>query len=212
MKIPIAREIIPFLIPSIIITVIFYFVSPYVFIAGLIFCGYLFYFFRDPIRKKIDDKDLILSPADGKVVDIDQVMEPNLFKERVWRVSIFLSIFNVHVNYAPIDGTIVYLVYKKGKFLPANSSKSAMANENNSIGLHNKKTGLKIMVRQIAGIIARRVVSDHKIDDAVSRCERIGIIKFGSRVEVYIPLNCKISVKKGDKVKGKLSILGIYDE
>ncbi len=212
MKIPVAREVIPFLIPSVIVTVVSYFFNTYVFIAGFVFCGYLIYFFRDPIRKKIVDKGLILSPADGKVVDIDQIMEPNLFKEKVWRVSIFLSIFNVHVNYAPIDATVTYLVYKKGKFLPANSKKSAMANENNSIGFHNKKTGLKIMVRQIAGLIARRVVSDHKINDTVSRSERIGIIKFGSRVEVYMPLNCKLSVKKGDKVKSTLSILGIYDE
>ncbi len=207
-RIPIAKEALPFIIPAVVLTVIFFFIHLYLCIAGVIICAYILYFFRDPNRSVPEGEGLIVSPADGKVVGVDQVIENDVFGERVWRISIFLNIFNVHVNYAAIEGDIIYQKYKQGSFLPANAQKSAIANESNTIAIKNNKEHT-VIVRQIAGLIARRIVSYCNINDSVEMGQRIGIIRFGSRVELYMPLSCTVKVKTGDKVKGKTSILGI---
>jgi len=207
MRCAVAKEVMPYIVPSVLVTALFFLLNIWCGIIGLVVCLYLLYFFRDPERVMPECETAILSPADGKVVGVDYVIENDFFNEKVCRISIFLSIFNVHINYAPIAGKVLYNKYCKGEFLPANSPKSALVNENNSIGLCDGN-GLKVLVRQIAGLIARRVVCKIKPGDFIKKGEKFGMIKFSSRVEVYLPLNTKIKVKKGDIVKGKISILG----
>ncbi len=207
MRIPVAKEVMPYFIPSILLTVIFFAFNLWFGIIGLIISIYFLYFFRDPERTLPDLKNAIVSPADGVIVGVDHVMENEFFKDKVCRISIFLSIFNVHMNYSPINGKVVYFNYQKGQFLPANSPKSAIVNESNSIGISDNN-GFKLIVRQIAGIIARRVVCGVKEGDFIEKGQKFGMIKFSSRVEVYLPVTAKVKVKKGDIVKGKISILG----
>lgn len=207
-NIPIAREVIPFITPAAVVTLIFFIINVYLGIFGLILCAYILYFFRDPHRSVPEGEGLIVSPADGKVVGVDQVIENEVFGEKVWRVSIFLNIFNVHVNYAPIEGDIIYQNYKQGRFLPANSAQSALSNESNTIGIE-RSSERRVLVKQIAGLIARRIVCYFTVNDKLDIGQKIGLIRFGSRVELYLPLSCTIKVKKGDKVTGKTTIIGV---
>ncbi|MDX9702852.1 MAG: phosphatidylserine decarboxylase family protein [Candidatus Auribacterota bacterium] len=206
--IPIAKEVLPFIIPAAVVTIICFFIHRYFGIAGLVICAYILYFFRDPYRTTPQGEGLIVSPADGKVIGVDQVIDNEIFGERVWRISIFLNIFNVHVNYAPIEGNIIYIKYRQGSFFPANSEKSAIANESNSIGIESNKERT-VIVKQIAGLIARRIVCYCKLNDSLEIGQKIGLIRFGSRVEVYMPLSTTLKIKKGDSVKGKITVLGV---
>lgn len=208
MRLPFAKDVFPYLIPVVIITICLFFVNRAFGVAGLILCAYLLYFFRDPQRTLPEGKGIIVSPADGTIVGIDTVTENDFFTQKVYRISIFLSIFNVHINYAPVGGEIVYTSYQKGKFLPANLDKSSLLNENNTLGILKDK-GVRIMVRQIAGIIARRIVCTCAQGDTINQGDKIGMIKFGSRVELYIPASSEIRIKEGDHVKGKISVLGV---
>lgn len=177
-------------------------------ILGVIFI-FNFYFFRDPERKIPQSDNLILSPADGTVVMIEEVDEPYYFKERVQRVSIFLSVFNVHVNRIPVSGVVEFVKYIKGKFLVAFADKASEENEQSIIGIQHKKG--KILFKQIAGIIARRIVYHVKEKDNVTAGDRFGLIRYGSRVDVFFPKNAKIKVKLKDKVIGGESILGEFE-
>jgi len=162
-------------------------------------------FFRVPRRNPPQGTGLILSPADGKVVEIQEVAEGQFLKDRCNRISIFLSIFDVHMNYAPAGGTIEWIDYKKGNFHWAFEPKASESNENQRIGISTPAG--KILVRQIAGTVARRLVLSKKILDKVSQGEIIGMIKFGSRVEIYLPRQFPIRVKRGDRVAGGLTVL-----
>jgi len=163
-------------------------------------------FFRDPQREpKVQDNQFI-SPADGKVVDITEVYEDKYLKTKVQRIGIFLSVFDVHINYAPCDGTVEFFEYNKGQFKNAMLKAASEVNENNFIGIAGKKT--KLAIKQIAGLIARRVVFYPSKDSPIEAGKKIGLIKFSSRVEIFLPLDTKIHVKIGDKVKGALTILG----
>lgn len=168
-----------------------------------------FYFFRDPERKIPSDDNLILSPADGTVVLIEDVTEPYYFKEKVTRVSIFLSVFNVHVNRIPVNGKVEFVKYLKGKFLVAFADKASEENEQSIIGIMHKKG--KILFKQIAGIIARRIVFHVEEGDSVTAGKRFGLIRYGSRVDVFFPKNAKIKVNLKDKVIGGESILGEFE-
>lgn len=147
----------------------------------------------------------MLSPADGKIVGIDEVQEPHFVKERCTRVSIFLSIFDVHMNYAPVAGIIDWVAYQKGRFHWAFQPKASEANENQRIGISSSMG--KILVRQIAGAVARRIVLFKKPSQSVLGGERIGMIKFGSRVEIYLPPKLSLKVRVGDRVAGGLTVL-----
>jgi len=168
-----------------------------------------FYFFRDPERTIPDGENLILSPADGKVVLIEEVDEPYYFKEKVMRVSIFLSVFDVHVNRIPVKGKVEFIKYIKGKFLVAFADKASEENEQSIIGIQHEKG--KILFKQIAGIIARRIVYHVEEGDSVSAGDRFGLIRYGSRMDVFFPKNAKINVKLKDKVYGGESILGEFE-
>ena len=163
-------------------------------------------FFRIPGRVSPSGDGIVLSPADGKVVGVDEVEEPYFVKGRCTRISIFLSILDVHMNYAPVDGVVDWVRYQEGQFQWAFAPKASDLNENQRIGISSSRFG-KILVRQIAGAVARRIVLFKKVAERVNKGERIGMIKFGSRVEIYIPPALLVRVKTGDRVAGGLTIL-----
>ena len=196
-----------YFILSCLITII---IIPFYTILGILLCIlsiYIFYFFRDPIRS-IPPENVVVSPADGLVTFIGDSkcpLENNLDKNNYTKISIFLSIFDVHVNRMPIDASISSINYIPGRFLNATLDKSSKENERNII--HAKKNNDDIYVVQIAGLIARRIVCNLKNNQEVIKGERIGIIKFGSRVDLYIPKNYNILISKGQRVIGGETII-----
>jgi phosphatidylserine decarboxylase len=153
------------------------------------------YFFRDPERIGERGADLVISPADGRVVMITEVDEPAFLHGRALRISIFMNVFNVHVNRYPVAGTVKFVHYNPGKFLNAATEKSSLENEQMSVGLEHD--GRRILVRQIAGLIARRIVTYSREGERVEQGERMGIIRFGSRVDVFLPTSAMPMVKVG---------------
>jgi phosphatidylserine decarboxylase len=154
------------------------------------------YFFRDPERTGARGDQVVIAPADGKVVLIQEVDEPAFMGGRAKRVSIFMNVFNVHVNRYPVNGRVAYVKYNAGKFLNAAVEKSSLENEQMSVGIESPRG--KVMMRQIAGLIARRIVTYSKAGDTAQQGERMGLIRFGSRVDVFLPLSATVKVKIGD--------------
>ena len=164
-------------------------------------------FFRVPIwRKTTVEEDAVLSPADGEVAANEVVMEDEYFHDQRRQVSIFMSVYNVHINFFPFDGEVTYYKYHPGKFLVAFNPKSSTDNEHNTIILKDKK-GREVLVRQIAGFVARRIVCELQPGDEAVAGEELGMIRFGSRVDVFLPLDADIKVKIGDKTVGKETVL-----
>lgn len=164
-------------------------------------------FFRVPIwRKTTIVEDAVLAPADGEIAANEVVMEDEYFHEKRRQISIFMSIYNVHINFFPFDGEVTYYKYHPGKFLVAFKPKSSTDNEHNTIILKDKK-GREILVRQIAGFVARRIVCDLQPGDEAIVGEELGMIRFGSRVDVFLPLDAEVNVKMGDKTYGKETVL-----
>ena len=164
-------------------------------------------FFRVPIwRKTTLENDAVLAPADGKIAANEVVMEDEYFHDKRRQISIFMSIYNVHINFFPFDGEVTYYKYHPGKFLLAFNPKSSTDNEHNTIILKDKK-GREILVRQIAGFVARRIVCDLQPGDEAIAGEELGMIRFGSRVDVFLPLDAEVKVKMGDKTYGKETVL-----
>ena len=154
------------------------------------------YFFRDPERSGPRGEQVVIAPADGKVVLIQDVDEPTFMSGRAKRISIFMNVFNVHVNRYPVSGTVRYVKYNPGKFLNAAVEKSSVENEQMSVGIETGRT--RILVRQIAGLIARRIVTYSKEGEQVEQAQRMGLIRFGSRVDVFLPLDAVVKAKIGD--------------
>tara|TARA_X000000950_G_scaffold42077_1_gene46452 strand:- start:751 stop:1398 length:648 start_codon:yes stop_codon:yes gene_type:complete len=173
---------------------------------SLILFVFILWFFRNPKRNILKNPEIILSPADGKVVLIEEVDEVEFFNEKKIKVSIFLSPLDIHVNRYPVSGKVLYSKYHKGKYLVAWHPKSSDKNERSTIVIENKKFG-KIMYRQIAGAVARRIVNYAKVDSIVEQGDDSGFIKFGSRVDIFLSKNCKLKVNIGDKVKGGITII-----
>ena len=165
--------------------------------------GIVVWFFRDPNRTGTDAPEIMLSPADGTVSDITELDETRFISGRAVRIGIFLSPFNVHVNRTPCDGTVMMVEHKSGEFLPAYNPEAPTRNESAALGLR-LDNGLLIIVKQITGILARRIVCEAELGDRLTRGQRYGMIKFGSRTELYIPVqSCgEVLVKIGDKVVG----------
>jgi phosphatidylserine decarboxylase len=153
-------------------------------------------FFRDPVRAGQRGDRLILAPADGKVVSVIETDEPAFLGGRALRISIFMNVFNCHVNRYPTDGTVRYRHYNAGKFGHAGSEKSSLDNEQSSVGLASQRG--KLLIRQIAGLIARRIVTDHEVGTAVHQGDRMGMIRFGSRVDLFLPVGTRVLVNEGD--------------
>jgi phosphatidylserine decarboxylase len=165
------------------------------------------WFFRDPSRPVVPDETAILCPADGKVVVIEKTVEKEYFKDERWQVSIFMSPLNVHVNRFPVSGRITYFNYHPGKYLVAWHPKSSELNERATVVMNNEK-GKEILVRQIAGAVARRIVPYAKEGMLVKQGDELGFIKFGSRVDIFLPPDTDIKVSLNQKVKGNVDVIG----
>ena len=171
-------------------------------VIPMLFAVFFLWFFRDPERVAPDDPGLIVSPADGKVTDISSTQ---LNGQACTRISIFLNVFDVHVNRSPIAGVVKEIVYKHGDFGNAMNAACAEANEQNTVTVEGE--GMTVVFKQIAGLLARRIVFTKKVGDPLARGERVGLIKFGSRTDVIFPSLAELSVKVGDRVKGGTSVL-----
>ena len=178
-------------------------------IAPFVITAFMFYFFRDPERKIPEGEGLFVSPADGKIILIKDVFEKEHLKADVKEISIFMSPFNVHVNRAPCDGKIKNIQHNKGKFMAAYKDQASFKNENIEMTLETKYGD--ILVRQVAGYVARRAVCRANTGDSLRRGERYGIIKFSSRLDVYLPKETAIKVKLGDKVKAGETVIGVIE-
>ena len=180
-----------------------------VWVAALFFITALFvaWFFRNPERNIPEDEKAVISPADGKILNVEEVTEDTILKGRFKKISIFMSVFDVHVNRIPYSGRVDSIVYRKGKFFSANLDKASSLNEGNSI-LVKTDDGQEILTVQIAGLIARRIVCWIKEGMKVTKGQRFGLIRFGSRLEVFLPLDSTISVKVGDRVRGGETPIG----
>lgn len=165
------------------------------------------YFFRDPDRSFAPREDLLIAPADGRIVAIEPLSNHPFVGGQAVQISIFLSVFDVHVNRIPTDGTIDFVRYHKGKFLAAYEDKASLENEQTEIGM-TATGGQRLVFKQIAGLIARRIVYRVSEGQAVTAGERFGIIKFGSRTDLIVPAASRIEVKKGDRVKGAETVIG----
>ena len=176
-------------------------------VIGVLFVFH-FFFFRDPQRNTTAAANQIVSPADGTIIKIDEIEEPVYLKEKVQRVAIFMSVFNVHVNRNPVNGTVEFLEHKNGQFLAAFADKALAVNERTEIGV-NTKFG-KMFFVQIAGLIARRIVCHLQIGDTMKTGERFGMIKYSSRVDLFLPLSAKIKVSLKDKVVAGKTIIGEF--
>ncbi|MBK7762691.1 MAG: phosphatidylserine decarboxylase family protein [Bacteroidetes bacterium] len=176
-------------------------------LAGLLWF-WVFWFFRIPSRTFTTGDNLVISPCDGKVVVIEETTESEYFKDRRIQVSIFMSPLNVHVNRYPINGTVPYVKYHKGKFLVAWHPKSSTENERSTIVV--KGTKAEILIRQIAGAVARRIITYSKTNDKAVQNEELGFIKFGSRVDLFLPIGTKIHAKIGDVVEGGIHTIAEF--
>ncbi len=167
------------------------------------------WFFRVPVRTVTLDDSAILSPCDGKVVVIEEVDEPEYFRSRRRQVSIFMSPLNVHINYYPIDGITSYYRYHPGKYLVAWHPKSSTENERSTVVVRHARHG-EVLFRQIAGALARRICTYSKVGEAAGQGREFGFIKFGSRVDVLLPLDAEVNVQIGDVVQGSTSIIAHF--
>lgn len=181
-------------------------VSWFVFILTFSLFCFITYFFRNPRRNIITDDNKIICPADGKIVVVEEVYEPEYFADKRLQISVFMSPSNVHVNRTPIAGEVKYAKYHEGKYLVAWHPKSSTENERTSIVLDNGS--VDVLVRQIAGKVARRIVYNLNEGDSVEQGADFGFIKFGSRVDLFLPLDTKVNVHLGQKVKGGITIIG----
>ena len=202
------KEGLPTLLVLIVITLILYLVYPWLVVIGVGLIVFVLYFFRDPVRHISKDESLILAPADGLVINVEEVEETDYLKERAILVSIFMSPFDVHVNRSPIQGTVDHIEYRKGRFISATKPESHDVNEKNFIGITNGKR--KILVVQIAGIMARRIVNWTKMKQNVDQGEKIGMIKFSSGTQLFLPQSTEILVRKGDKIQAGKTIIGRF--
>lgn len=162
-------------------------------------------FFRDPERTWSRGDPLIVAPADGKVVGVIEVDEPTFLQGRAQRVSIFMNVLDCHVNRYPCDGAVAYRRYNPGKFGHAAAEKSSLSNEQASIGLDTPHG--KVLIRQIAGLVARRIVTDHEVGTVVHQGQRLGMIRFGSRVDLFLPLGTRVLARVGDTTRVGVTVV-----
>ena len=163
-------------------------------------------FMRETIREANFSDGQIVSPASGKIIAIEEVLEPEFLREKTRKISIFMSLLDEHVNYAPITGTVAYLRHKRGGFKKAYLEEASAQNECQYIGFQRGDSSL--LMKQIAGVVARRIICRCRLQDNLRAGEKLGLIRFGSRVELFLPLRMKIRVKEGDRVKGASTIIG----
>ncbi|MBS3907611.1 MAG: phosphatidylserine decarboxylase family protein [Syntrophaceae bacterium] len=209
---PIAREGLPFLVPSTILTLFFVGMGWTVLtIPGILLTLFIAYFFRNPKRKIPSLGNIILSPADGTIIHVGECEEDRFLKQRALKVSIFMSPFDVHINRAPASGKVLEVSYHPGRFLVASRDKASLLNEQNALVMETEDRS-KILLIQIAGFVARRIVCYAKPGDLLNRGEFFGMIRFGSRVDLYLPIDVQPIVRVGQHIKGGESIIGYRHE
>ena len=205
---PIAKEGLPFLIPMVLLTVILGIMGWNVWMSlGIVLSLFIAYFFRNPRREIPSLQNIILSPADGRIVHVGECEEDRFLKEKALKVSIFMSLFDVHLNRSPVSGKVLQRNYLPGRFLVANVEKSSLLNEQNAVILETEDR-FRILLVQIAGFVARRIVCYAKTGDLLRKGEIFGLIRFGSRVDLYLPPEVKPIIRVGQHVKGGESIIG----
>lgn len=190
--------------------IVYYFFGAVWAVIPVVLALYFAYFFRDFHRVTPYDPNILYSPADGTVMGVDEVFDDEYLNEPAIKVTIFLSVFNVHTNRAPLDGEIKYQRYTCGQFVPAYEKNASFENERHAIGMDNGR--MRFLVIQIAGLLARRIVSWVTVGTKLQQGETYGMIKFGSSTELVVPRNVEITVKKGDKVVGGITVVGRVKE
>lgn len=205
----VAVEGLPFIIPVLVVTIVCAVLLPvWVTVICAALLVFVTAFFRNPQRDIPADPKAVVSPADGKVIEIKPMDEPDFLKGRCVRVCVFMNVFNVHVNRVPLTGTVRKVQYFPGKFLVASLDKASELNERNAV-LIEGAGGVKVLVIQIAGLVARRIVSYVTAGDSVTKGQRFGLIRFGSRLDLYLPKDTDIRVRVGQKVKAGETIMGV---
>ncbi len=206
--VPFAKEGIPFIaIPAGVTLVTAWLGWPAVAFLGAVATLFSAWFFRNPARLIPQGPNLVVAPGDGKVIAIEEEFEPRYLKERSIRVTIFLNVFDVHINRMPCDGTIEDVQYQPGLFLVASKPEATLRNEQNAVMIKTPE-GIKVLCVQVAGLIARRIVCWVSPRDHAIRGERYGLIRFGSRMDTFLPIGTKLHVVLGERVKGGQTILG----
>jgi phosphatidylserine decarboxylase len=207
-KWPVAREGFLFLIPSALLTIFFGAIGWKILTClGILLTLFIAFFFRNPMRRIPSLQNIILSPADGRIIHVEECEENRFIKEKTLKVSIFMSLFNVHINRSPASGKVLETSYHRGQFFVAHAEKSSLLNEQNALILETEDRQ-KILLIQIAGYVARRIVCYVKTGDTLKMGEIFGMIRFGSRIDLYLPTGVKSVVKVGQRVKGGESIIG----
>ena len=207
-QIPVAREGYPFIAFIAFATLIAALLEYDFFATLLLFLtGFVFYFFRDPERIIPDSEDGVVSPADGKVILVEKIFDDRFVNEHVYKVSIFMSIFDVHVNRLPFTGIVEKIQYASGSFYAANTDQGGLANEHCALILSTPKD-FRYAVVQVAGLVARRIVCWAEKGDTLERGSRFGLIRFGSRVDIYLPQQAQIEVRSGQRVRAGETIIG----
>lgn len=210
-QVPIAKEGYPFIFFVCFVTLIFAALeSTLIALTGLVISGWVIWFFRDPERFTPEKAHAVVAPADGKVIVVEQLDNEEITGQDAYKISIFMNIFNVHVNRMPFSGTVKKITYTPGKFYSADSDRGGMYNENCTTIVEGQ-TGVKLAFVQVAGLVARRIVNLLEPGDTPAKGERIGIIRFGSRVDIYVPAGSSIAVEVGQKVRAGETILGYLD-
>jgi phosphatidylserine decarboxylase len=174
-------------------------------IAWFLIAAWVVAFFRDPERAWSLGERMVVAPADGKVVSVLEIDEPAYHQGRALRISIFMNVFDCHVNRYPVSGTVAYRHYNPGKFGHAAAEKSSLSNEQSSVGVATAQG--KVLIRQIAGLVARRIVTDHEVGTPVRQGERMGMIRFGSRVDIFLPVGTKPLVHTGDTTRSGVTVV-----
>jgi phosphatidylserine decarboxylase len=211
-RIPVALEGYPFIALAALVTLVMAILGyNLVALLALALTTFVLYFFRDPERVSPEEDDVVVSPADGKVILIEKMFDDQFVKEHVYKISIFMNIFNVHVNRFPLPGTVTQVRYSPGSFLAANTERAALENENCALVIATPGRQ-KLAVVQVAGLIARRIVCWATKGDYLARGQRFGLIRFGSRVDLYLPLQIQLEVRPGQKVRAGETVLGYLSQ
>ena len=206
----IVKDSVPSILILVVLIITFYIISKYLAILPAILLLFVLFFFRNPKRNITTDYKHILSPADGTILEVKELTDNNYIKGNAIKISIFLSIFNAHINRSPISGKITHTEYRPGKFLPAFKSHASDINERNTVGIENDY--LKVLVHQITGFIARRIVCYMKKGDALEQGQIFGLIKFGSCTEIIVPAKVKVLAQVGQKVRAGITVLGVLQD
>lgn len=211
-RIPVAAEGYPFIAWAALVTLVLAILGyDLIALGGLVLTSFVLYFFRDPERVSPEEEDVVVSPADGKIILIERVFDDQFVKEHAYKVSIFMNIFNIHVNRFPFPGTVSQIKYSPGSFYAANTERASLENEFCALTITTPGRQ-KLAVVQMAGLIARRIVCWATKGDQLARGQRFGLIRFGSRVDLYLPLQIQLEVRLGQKVRAGETVLGYLSQ